>query len=77
MQSRLLCVKGCAATAAPLHVATAAAAPDRSDFPAGVGVGHDHPSALGVYEVANKVVGELVARIGHRQGFRRPVDPGK
>jgi hypothetical protein len=70
---------------------------DQPPFAVGVAVRaagwrHDHPSVLGGYEVANKVVGELVARIGHcdveprttdnecpqiRQGFRRPVDPGK
>jgi hypothetical protein len=54
---------------------------------------HDDPAALGVHEVTDEVVfAEVVARFGHgdvlprttdnecpqiRQGFRRPVDPGK
>jgi hypothetical protein len=83
VRSRLGCVKGCAAMAAPFHVAVAAAAPDRSDFPAGVGVGvavgaiggwHDHPAALRGHEVADEVVRELVARIGHCDVVPRSTD---
>lgn len=60
--------------ASPFHVAIAAAAPDRSDFPAGIGVRvpiratrwwHDHPAADGGHEIADKVIGELVAWFGH------------
>jgi hypothetical protein len=55
VRSRLRRVKDCAAMAAPFHVAITAAAPDRGDFPAGIGVGvalgatrwrHDHPDEL-------------------------------
>jgi hypothetical protein len=83
MRSGLRCVKGCAAMAAPLHVAIAAAAPDRSDFPAGIGVvvavraacgRHDHPAALRVHEVAHKVVRKLVARFGHADVLTRTTD---
>ena len=84
MRSRLGRVKGCAAMAAPFHVAIAAAAPDRGDFPAGVAVGvavraacwwHDHPAALGRYEVADKVVREVIAAwIGHRDVLPRTSD---
>lgn len=66
MRSRLRCVKGCAAMAAPLHMPVIACAPHRRNRPAAVAVGvavraagwrHDHPSALGGYEVANKWLG--------------------
>jgi hypothetical protein len=47
-------------------MAIAAAAPDRSDFPAGIGVvvaggaarRHDDPAALCGYEIADEVVGK-------------------
>ena len=83
MRSWLRCVKGCAAMAAPFHVAVAAAAPDRSDFPARIGVvvagraarrRHDHPSALGFKQIADEVVRELVARLGHCDVVPRATD---
>jgi hypothetical protein len=101
MRSRLRCVKGCAAMAAPVHVPVVACAPHRRNRPVPVAVvvamgaggwWHNDPAAPGGHEIAHVVVGELVARIGHcdvvprttdnecrqiRQGFRRPVDPGK
>jgi hypothetical protein len=68
-------VNRCAAMASPLHMSTAAGAPHGTDRPAwvcvGVAVGaagwwHDHPTAIGGHEVADKVVGELVTpRLGH------------
>jgi hypothetical protein len=65
----LRCVDRVSAPAAPGHVPVVACAPHRADRPAGIVVGvtvgsarwwHDHPD-----KVANKVVGELVARFGH------------
>src|ERR1700733_5308019 len=77
-------VKRSPATASPLYVAIAAAAPDRSDFPAGIAVGvavgaarrwHDHPAAHSVYEVADEVVRELVTtRAGHGDVLPRTTD---
>jgi hypothetical protein len=101
MRPRLRRVNRCAAPTPPHHVPAVACAPHRADRPPAVAVvvavgatggWHDDPAAIGGYEVANKVVGELVARIGHcdvvprttdnecpqiGEGFRRPVDPGK
>jgi hypothetical protein len=84
MRLRLRCVKRSAAMASPFHVAIAAAAPDRADFPAGIGVVvagraarrrlHD-PAALGGHEVAHVMVGELVARrFGHGDVVPRTTD---
>jgi hypothetical protein len=92
----LRCVKCFAAMASPHHVPAVAGAPHRTDRPAWVAVvvairaagwWHYHPTALGAYEVADKVVQELVARIGHCDVVPRTtdnecpqirlVDPGK
>jgi hypothetical protein len=60
-----------------------ACAPHCSDFPAPVAVvvavwagrwWHDHPAALGRYEVANEVVRELVTRFGHGDVVPRATD---
>jgi hypothetical protein len=68
-------VEHCAAMASPCHMSGVAGAPDRADRPTGVALGvavqaarrrHDHPAALGVHEVADEVVRELVATFGHR-----------
>lgn len=83
MRSRLRRVKGCAAMAPPLHVTIAAAAPDRRDFPAGIGVGvavraarrrHNDPAALRGHKVTHEVVGELVAQIRHCDVVPRSTD---
>jgi hypothetical protein len=72
-----------AAPAAPRHMPAVAGAPDGADRPAAVAVAvavwaagwwHGHPSAIGRYEVANKVVGEFVARIGHCDVVPRTTD---
>lgn len=71
MRSRLRCVKGCAAMAAPLHVPAIARTPHGADGPTTVAVlvavraarrRHDNPTPLGVYEVTDEVVRKLVAR---------------
>src|ERR1700685_4020711 len=71
------------AMASPFHVAIAAAAPDRGDFPAGIAVAvsvratrgwHDHPAALRGHQVADVVVRKLVARFGHRDVVPRTTD---
>ena len=79
----LRCVEGCAAMAAPRHVPSVACAPNRRHRPAPVvvvvAVGaacrwYDDPAAIGGYEVADVVVGELVARIGHCDVVPRTTD---
>jgi hypothetical protein len=81
MRSRLRCVKGCAAMAAPVHVPVVACAPHRRNRPALVAVvvavgaarwRHNDPAALRMHEIAHVVVGELVARIGHGDVVPRP-----
>ena len=83
MRSRLRRVKRCAAPASPHHVAPVACAPDGTDRPAWVAVivtvgaagwWHHDPSAISGYEVANKVVRELVARFGHGDVLPRTTD---
>jgi hypothetical protein len=62
------------ALAAPRHVSVVARTPHRADRPARVAVGvavgaaggwYDDPAAFGWYEVADEVVGEVVALFGH------------
>jgi hypothetical protein len=44
-------------------------------WPSGQHVGwHDHPATLGAHEVADKVVREFVARLGHRDVVPRATD---
>ena len=81
---RLGRVKNCAAPAAPRHMPAIAGAPHGTHRPATVAVvmavgatgrGHHHPTAPGGYEVADKVVGEVVAgRFGHRAVVPRASD---
>lgn len=74
-------VKGCAAMAAPRRVPPIAGTPHGTNRPASVAVAvavgavcrwHDHPAALGAHEVASEIVGELVARLGHRDVYTGP-----
>ena len=83
MRSGLGRVKDCAAPAAPRHVPVIAGAPHRANRPARLPVSvavraarwrHDHPAALRVDEVANVVVGEVVARPGHGEVLPRATD---
>ena len=69
-----------------LDTVPVARAPDGAERPAGVcvvmavgaaGRWHDHPSSLGEYEVADEVVRELIARLGHCHVVPRTPDSGR
>jgi hypothetical protein len=70
--------------ASPSRVPAVAGTPDRADRPVSAAVvvagrasggWHDHPSALGRYEVADEAVREVVAtRIGHGDVVPRITD---
>jgi hypothetical protein len=75
VRSRLRCVKGCAAMAAPRHMPTIARTPHRADGPTTVAVlvavraarrRHNDPAALGVDKIAHEVVRKVVTPwLGH------------
>jgi hypothetical protein len=84
-RSRLRRIDRHSAPSAPRHMPAVARTPHRANRSTWVGIGvadratsrrHNHPSALGGYEVADVVVGEVIARFGHCDVLPQATDIG-